>query len=261
MNTKTAKLRHLAAALAVCGVALLNSCAGQTAVRADKAPEAAVKTAFPPFLDAETRPDGALFLPPPPAMAEAAFLNDFHYYQWGKAQRDTPAGKQAASDEDAKRAAVFSEAFGMTLGESATPEILRLAERAVADAHLAYKPVKSHFGRLRPHVVFHEASLVPENDEKESKAFSYPSGHTIRGWVFAMALASVAPERTEALMARAHQYALGRVICGRHWKSDTDAALMLAAGVFSALVGDEDYPRQLAKAREEYRRLKGDRKP
>lgn len=259
MNMKPLKLRLLAALL-VCGATLLSSCAGQTSVLPEKPADAAVKTSFTPFLDAEALPDGALFLPPPPSPTDGAFHNDFHYYQWGKAQRDTPAGELAASDEDAKRAAAFSEAFGMTLSESATPEILRLAERAVADAHLAYKPVKKKFGRRRPHVVFNEASLLPDRDAEEAKNFSYPSGHTTRGWVFAMALAGVAPERTEALMERAYRYALGRVICGRHWKSDIDAGLMLAAGVFSALVGDEDYQRQLAKAREEYRRLKGDRK-
>jgi len=33
-------------------------------------------------------------------------------------------------------------------------------------------------------------------------------------------------------MDRAQAYAMNRVICGHHWKSDTDASLLLAATIY-----------------------------
>lgn len=56
-------------------------------------------------------------------------------------------------------------------------------------------------------------------------------------------------------MDRACVYALNRVICGHHWKSDIDASLLLAAGLFANIVSTEAFQEQLKKAREEYSRL------
>lgn len=57
-------------------------------------------------------------------------------------------------------------------------------------------------------------------------------------------------------MERAGDYALNRVICGQHWKSDIDAGLMLSMGVFANVVVTEAYQQQLVKARAEYQRIK-----
>jgi len=215
-------------------------------------------TVYPdPFLTDETRPDGVYFLPPPPSMSSGEFFNDYYYYQWGKQQRDTQSGIQAALDEDYELCDAFSDAFGIKLSQAETPEILLLAESAVSDAQRANKRVKNFYQRRRPFAQFNEPSLLPEADERESVTYSYPSGHTTRGWTFALALSTVAPEATNALMLRAREYALSRVICGRHWKSDIDNALMLAAAVFSNVVVTQAYQQQLVKAREEYNHLKG----
>ena len=58
-------------------------------------------------------------------------------------------------------------------------------------------------------------------------------------------------------MNRAREYALSRIICGRHWKSDIDASLMLTAGLFANVVVTEAYQAQLAKARAEYASITG----
>ena len=102
-------------------------------------------------------------------------------------------------------------------------------------AHLANKVAKDYFKRPRPFVYFHEPSISPERDEEQSKGYSYPSGHASRGWVYAMTLALVNPDSTYALLNRAQEYAIGRVICGHHYKSDIDTSLMLAATIMGAL--------------------------
>ena len=210
-----------------------------------------------PFLTDEERPDGTNWLPFPPSTTSGEFANDFYYYQWGKEQRDEEwVAEWALWDEGVDLSRVYSEVLDIHLSKEETPEILKLAEAATTDAHKANAKVKNYFKRKRPFATFNEPSLKPEEDEEEAKTYSYPSGHSSRGWMYALTLATVAPECTEELMARARIYAIHRVVCGHHWKSDIDASLMLTAGVFAKLVVTEAYQEQLKKAREEYQRIK-----
>jgi acid phosphatase (class A) len=71
-----------------------------------------------------------------------------------------------------------------------------------------------------------------------------------------MTLALVVPDSTEALMARAQQFAMNRLICGRHWKSDIDASLVEATVVMNRLMSNAAFLEQLEKARKEYARLR-----
>jgi len=87
---------------------------------------------------------------------------------------------------------------------------------------------------------------------KIDEPWSYPSGHSARGWMFALVLCSVAPERAEAIAVRANAFAMNRVICGHHWKSDIDAGKALATVLFAAISGTQEYQEQLQKARAEY---------
>lgn len=208
------------------------------------------------FLDDDARPNGINWLPTPPETTDGAFYNDFFYYQWGKTVREGETGDLALWYEGAALYLVFGDCLDITLDPETTPEIIKLAEKAVTDAKRANTNVKDYYQRKRPFATFNEPSLKPETDEQEALTYSYPSGHSSRGWMFALALATVAPECTEALMLRAREFAMSRVICGHHWKSDIDASLMLTAGIFANVVVSEAYQQQLVKAREEYQQVK-----
>ena len=209
-----------------------------------------------PYLSDDTRPDGTKWIPEPPSAMSGAFANDYYYYQWGKSQRDGDTGQQALSDESEKLCAVFSESLGIEISPTATPEIYLLVEFAVTDAYWANKKVKDYYQRRRPFATFNEPSLKPEEDAQEASTFSYPSGHSTRGWMYALVLTTLAPERTEFLMERARDYSLNRVVCGHHWKSDIDASLMLTSGIFANIVVTEAFQAQLMKARAEYLKIK-----
>ncbi len=211
---------------------------------------------YKPFLTDESRPDATTFLPAPPEVMSSEFYNDYYYYQWGIQMRaDSAACALAVFDNGAARQDVFSEPIGLDISEKTTPEIMTLMERAVADARAANTRAKNHFKRTRPFVVFKQPSLVPQYDEYVIPTYSYPSGHSSRGYMCALVLSAVAPQSTEPLMSRARQYAFNRLICGHHWKSDIEASLMLASSVFAALVANPDFQKQLAKAQKEYREL------
>ena len=104
----------------------------------------------------------------------------------------------------------------------------------VTSGEFAYDFYHYQMGRhLREHDGVSEQAIA---DEEEAKTFSYPSGHSTRGYMFGLVLCTVMPEKTSDILDRAQYYAYNRVICGHHWKSDTDASLMLAAALFANIV-------------------------
>jgi len=210
------------------------------------------------YLTDETRPKDYAFILSPPSSTSGAYANDVYYYQWGRDMRaNAELSEQALSDESASLYKVFSEeVIGISLSRRTTPEIIRLCERAASDANKANTAVKDEYQRKRPFVTFEEPSLNPGADAEKAESFSYPSGHASRGYAFALALCTVAPEYTSEIMLRAQYYALNRVVCGHHWKSDIDASLLLASAMFANVVCTDEYQQQLVKAREEYRRIK-----
>ena len=208
------------------------------------------------FLTKEELPDPIRYIDSPPQPGNGNFENDTYYYNWGKMQRQTPQGTLAAIDEVIEISKAFSPVVGFLIGPDETPEINKLVEGARLDARVANRLAKDHFRRTRPFVHFKEPSLVPKYDTAYSTSYSFPSGHSVRSYVYAMTLALIVPDSTEALTARAREYALNRIICGRHWKSDVDASLVEATVVMSRLLSNTAFLEQLEKARREYARLR-----
>lgn len=212
------------------------------------------------FLSKEELSHATRYIAEPPQPGGGSFENDHYYYNWGKDQRQTPQGTLAAIDEIQKTSRVFSPSVGFLITPDDTPEIFKLVEGARKDARAANKQAKDYFRRTRPFVYFKEPSINPTFDEEYKTSYSFPSGHSVRGYVYAMALALVVPDSAEALMARAQAFALNRVICGRHWKSDVDASLVEATVVMSRMMSNAAFLEQLEKARKEYARLRKNQK-
>lgn len=227
-------------------VAILTLCGGNQ-----------VRAQYPdPFFSDDTRPNALYFLYDPPVNSttpEGEFYNDWWFYEWGKTQREY---SYAVWDEDAElmseeELGVYNDVIGIEIGDK-VPEIILLAQRAVSDAARANKVAKNHYQRVRPFAFYGESSITPDRDEHLAQTWSYPSGHSARRWMFALVLCSVAPERAEAIAVRANAFAMNRVICGHHWKSDIDAGKTLATVLFAAISGTQEYQEQLQKARAEY---------
>lgn len=211
------------------------------------------------FLCTQEWPEPAKYLSKPIATDSLAFMNDAYRYLWGKQQRRTPLGELAAADEKAKPAQAFSAAVGFTVNSEEYPEIFKLVEGACKDAMGINIRSKNHFQRIRPFVYYGEPSLVSETDSIARESFGYPSGHATRGWVYALTLALVVPDSTEALIRRAQEFSLNRVICGRHYKSDIEASLIEANAIMCRLHSNEAFLAQLSRARKEYAEMRGKR--
>ena len=233
------------------------------------------QTASTKIKDARTKPDlyflqdgqqasSLDLLPPPPQLGSIQFLYDEAQYQWGKMQRDTPRGDQAAADARVGGDGVpnsFSEAFGVKISKETTPEIYKLILNMREDAgDLATRGAKDHYMRVRPFAFYKEMTCNPEQQQELSTNGSYPSGHTAIGWATALVLAEINVDRQNEILERGYQMGQSRVICGYHWQSDVDAARIISAAIVARLHADPAFQAQLAKAKKEFAKLQKDGK-
>ena len=198
-------------------------------------------------------------MPLPPQPTDASFYNDWQRYQWGKSMRNTERGKQAV--EDAVHtleyfSKIYSEPFGMRISKKNTPEISALLERVLATTYLCNEKSKNRLMRARPFIQFHEPTPVPQDEEKLKGNSSYPSGHTTMGWAIALVLAEINPDRQDEILKRGFEYGESRVIVGFHFQSDVDAARVITSTLVNRLHANEDFKRQLNKAKAEFQHKK-----
>ena len=211
------------------------------------------------YLTKEEAPHDTTFMGPPPAFGSLLFEQDFHMYQYGKTLRKTERGQQAVKDANTSTdniLEVFSEAFGMTLSKEATPEIYKLIATMKEDAgSYATRCTKNFYKRTRPYALYNEPTAVPEAEESLRNNGSYVSGHSAIGTSVAMVLATINPERQDQLFKRGLDFGESRWIVGFHHYSDVKAGQMVGALVLPALLNNDDFMKQLEKARAEFKRL------
>jgi acid phosphatase (class A) len=216
------------------------------------------------YLSAKELPDSLALLPPPPAIASAAQEADNVAFRALSALQGSPRGQLAREDANLQfpqAAAAFSCALGITISEQTTPHLNMLLRRTLADAGLSTYKAKDHYQRTRPFVAFKTASCTPDEDAKLAKDGSYPSGHSAVGWSWALVLAEVAPQRSDALLQRGRAFGQSRGICGVHWQSDIEAGRLIGAATVARLHTHAGFTAQLAAARDEVARMRSQNLP
>jgi len=213
------------------------------------------------YYSVEEMPDLIKCLPPPPSFNSPEFSYDVVRYQWGKIQR-LDSVRAAIAKRDAVWSydallAEFNVPFGMTISKTETPEIWKLLVSSLSTTDPMRVAPKAFYHRLRPFEMYEEHLLSPETEAELSGEGSYPSGHTMRGWLVAMLLAEINPARADTIFARGWMYCESRVIEGAHWQSDIDATRVGASIGCAALHSSPEFLEQMAKAQDEFKRLTG----
>lgn len=152
----------------------------------------------------------------------------------------------------------FAEALGAPLDSARMPRTIALLKRALTDAVRVSGAGKTAFARIRPFqrlqlqraCGFAAPPAPKDNDPRDRTA--YPSGHTTVGWTTALVLTEIAPGRGPAILARAQDYGLSRVICGAHWPSDVEAGRAVATAVVQRLNTVAAFREDVERARTEY---------
>lgn len=206
------------------------------------------------YLARKELPDSLSLLPPPPAAGSAALAADEEAHQRARAQRTPGRWTLAASDAVLKfpaAASTFSCALGVPISQEVTPHLTMLLRRSFVDTGLATYAAKDHYKRQRPFARYAEPTCTPQEEAALAKDGSYPSGHASLGWAWGLTLASIAPERAQALVERGYAFGQSRAICGVHWQSDVEAGRLVASATLAVLQTNPVYQAQLALSKAE----------
>lgn len=205
------------------------------------------------YLGADTGLDGAAIVGPPPAPNSPRGKADRQTFNDTRKFAGTPTWARAIADADLSGQQgfrSFSCAAGVTISPEATPTLASMLLRMTGDAATLYQPAKAVFQRPRPPVANRKPICVPREKWIETDG-SYPSGHGLIGWSWALVISEVAPEHASAVLARGREFGDSRVICGVHYQSDIEAGRYLGAAMVSKLHQNAAFTSDLEKARAE----------
>jgi len=206
-------------------------------------------------------PNSISLLPPAPARGSAAQAFDDAVHMQKLLLKDTARWKMAIVDADItspEAPSRFSCALNAPITECDAPHLYRLIRRTADDATLAATAAKECYQRPRPFFANNkdEDICTPGDKEALKGNGSYPSGHATIGWVWALILSEIAPDRSDAILARGLAFGQSRVVCNVHWESDVIAGTLLGAAVVARLHADAEFLADLAAAKAEVAALR-----
>jgi len=108
-------------------------------------------------------------------------------------------------------------------------------------------PAKKYFNRPRPFNADDRVKPILTEDGN-----GYPSGHSMRGILFATILGELAPAKKDALLARGREIGWGRVIAGVHFPSDVAAGRTLGQALAQNLLSNPAFREEFAQIKEEF---------
>lgn len=196
--------------------------------------------------------DAAHFLPPPPADGSpeaAAEMEELHAIAAHSTPEMIAAAAHDARDETPD---IFNAALGFDI--ASVPETERLLASVGEEEEDDTREPKHYFHRLRPYAV--DASLKTCTPVKPGKKAddSYPSGHATRAFAIGVILASLLPDRAQAILARAEDYAHNRMVCGVHFRSDIVAGQQFGTVLALRLMDNPQFRLRMDAARAELRK-------
>lgn len=198
-------------------------------------------------------------LPPAPVAGDARYKADRTIFRQTRRLVGTPRYRLATQDAVEGPSALmadFSCAAGVTLTPQDAPRTAALVARAGADTARQTNRAKTVYKRLRPFQIDKGAICQPKADLVDS--YDYPSGHTTRGWTWALVLSDLLPDRVTPLLARGRAYGDSRFVCGAHNESAVEAGKLSAGATMQAVRQTPAYQADAAAARAELRALIAD---
>lgn len=192
------------------------------------------------YLEAE-QVDLIGLLPPPPS-DPGLVQSEIEYLLSLQRRRSEAQVAQARADQE-----MTLDRFLPAIGDidpKRLPKTRAFFQRLGNDLHEIVGATKSVWQRPRPFQI--EAAIDP--CLPRPKGSSYPSRHNAYAMLAAEVLARMAPDRRDALFARARQYGEQRMIGGVHYPSDVEAGRMAGLIIAARLFATPAFAADLAEA-------------
>lgn len=194
----------------------------------------------------------ATIIPAPPAEDSAvteAEIAELHRIQDSRTPEEVKAAQADDGEEDIF---LYKTVFGPSFNAQTLPLTAALSAHVRNDEPIASNGLKDRFRRPRPYQVDTTLHPVCKVTDKHN---AYPSGHTLSGYLLALTLVQMVPEKSAEILQRADGYAHNRLVCGVHTASDLEASRLMAYVIFGSLLEEPRFQQELGAARAETRRV------
>jgi acid phosphatase (class A) len=215
---------------------------------AERIPSAVATKRTPYFLDPSVL-DLSLILMLPPTQDSATTKAELAYIHQVEETRSPDQVAAAQADDREEDLFNFTSVIGPGFTREALPVTNTLSAHVHNDEAVISDPLKDIYKRPRPYN--YDGSLHPVC--RTDKEPSYPSGHSMSGYLLAFTMTQIVPEKRQEILARADDYAHNRVVCGVHYPSDTEASRRMAYTIFGYMMASPRFQKDLAAARVETR--------
>ncbi len=201
----------------------------------------------------EEMPDMLNLLPPPPETGSDEFdldldlctvYNKVDLSRKAQAKRDAILQFPLATE-------AFNSTIGMKISCDVTPSLYKIMQKTRVDGGRSTGSTKRFYQRPRPFMVNDLPMLTPWEEEVLRLDGSYPSGHTAIGWIWALILKDLFPDRATVILNRGYQFGVSRSICNVHWYSDVVAGFRCGTAVREKLNTSSEFLTDLSMARNE----------
>jgi acid phosphatase (class A) len=167
--------------------------------------------------------------------------------------RTASQAQRAIEDNEQSYTRVADEVFGDKASALRGPKITSFFRGVNEDSRAIFLASKDVWNRPRPYSANPEVHAIGELP----KTGSYPSGHATRGYLVAIMLSNMAPEKSAALFARGREYGENRVVAGVHYPTDVEAGRLSASAIASAMMQNDRFRRDFNEAKSEFRESLG----
>lgn len=190
-------------------------------------------------------------LAPPPAKGSPAAARDRQIFLATRKLEGTPRWSIAKADNVEERVLEgYACALGYTPTRESNPKLAAMLLRVSHDVRKAVSGPKLKYRRPRPYLS-ENGPICVKRGLGLAIAPDYPSGHATWGWTVGLLLAEAAPDRSQAILARAKAFGESRIVCGVHNASSVEAGQANAETLFAALWSSEAFKADLAGVRAE----------
>lgn len=195
----------------------------------------------------------AKLLAPPPAPQSDEQKLDLMTVLQAQKDRTASQSERAVADNDLSVFRIAGDVIGPNFKPALVPKSAAFFDRIWKDYRSIILATKDVWDRPRPFKVSTDVKPIG----KLENSGSYPSGHATRGYLSAIILSNILPEKRESLFARAREYGQNRVIAGGHFPSDIEAGRIAATAIAVAFMQNEAFMKDFAEAKAELRRELG----
>lgn len=220
-------------------------------------PMTASASKLPPgYLAGQPPIDILKLLPAPPAPGSAQEVADRQAYADSAKGIGGPLWKDAIaqlSPSSPDFMAALSCAVGAKLSLQDTPATMAMVARAGVDFVPPMTLAKEHYARPRPFTTDKGEACDPISKDGVGArlGWSYPSGHSGIGWLWALILSDVAPAHADTIRRFGQATGDLRVACRVHWLSDVANGRILATSIYQRIATQPEYQADLARAKAE----------